>query len=101
MLSRELTRFRMQIVDENNSIREIEEKISGGLIEELILQAHNELKLLRIMKAWKPWEHMKETEEEKKAFLQHFSSFRQGNPFFSVWEQHEAKRHDPTPRRER
>jgi hypothetical protein len=53
------------------------------------------------MKAWKPWEHMKETEEEKKAFLQHFSSFRQGNPFFSVWEEHEAKRHDPTPRKER
>jgi hypothetical protein len=37
MLSRELTRFRMEIVDQNNSIREIEEKISGGLIEELIL----------------------------------------------------------------
>ena len=35
-LSRELTRFRMKIVDENLSIRAIEEKISNGVIEELI-----------------------------------------------------------------
>ena len=36
-LSRELTKHRMKIVDENNSIRSIEEKISYGLIEELIV----------------------------------------------------------------
>ena len=35
-LSRELTRFRMKVVDENKSIRDIENKISAGLIEELI-----------------------------------------------------------------
>jgi len=51
-LSRELTRFRMKTVDENISIREIENKIAAGLIEELIFQAHNELKLLRLMKKW-------------------------------------------------
>lgn len=36
-LSRELTKHRMKIVDENSSIRTIEEKISYGLIEELIV----------------------------------------------------------------
>ena len=31
-----MTRYRMSIVDENLSIRAIEDKISGGLVEELI-----------------------------------------------------------------
>ena len=35
-LSQEMTRFRMKVVDENLSIRSIENKISAGLIEELI-----------------------------------------------------------------
>ena len=35
-LSQEMTRFRMTVVDETMSIRAIEEKISSGLIEELI-----------------------------------------------------------------
>ena len=35
-LSQELTRFRMKVVDETKSIRAIEDKISAGLIEELI-----------------------------------------------------------------
>ena len=48
----------MKTVDENMSIRAIEEKIGYGLVEELIYQAHNELKLIRIMKRWKPWEHI-------------------------------------------
>jgi hypothetical protein len=48
----------MKVVDENMSIRAIEEKIAHGLIEELIYAAHNELKLIKIMKNWKPWEHL-------------------------------------------
>ena len=48
----------MKVVDENMSIRAIEDKLSAGLIEELIFQAHNEIKLLRIMKNWKPWEYL-------------------------------------------
>lgn len=48
----------MKTVDEHKSIRMIEEKIAHGLIEELIFAAHNELKLIRIMKNWKPWEHL-------------------------------------------
>ena len=57
-LSQELTRFRMNVVDQNLSVRAIEDKIASGLIEELIFQAHNEIKLLRIMKNWKPWEYL-------------------------------------------
>ena len=47
--SREQTRWRMKVVDENLSVRAIEDKIAGGLAEELIAAAHNEIKLLRIM----------------------------------------------------
>ena len=54
---REMTHFRMKVVDETMSIREIEKKISHGLVEELIEQAHNELKLLRLIGRWKPWEN--------------------------------------------
>ena len=63
-LSRELTRFRMKVVDENASIRAIEDKVASGLIEELIFQAHNELKLLRLMKKWQPWIHFAATKDE-------------------------------------
>ena len=55
-LSIELTKFRMKIVDENEGTREIEEKIGFGMVEELILAAHNELRLLRIMREWAPWD---------------------------------------------
>ena len=37
LLSRETTKFRMKIVDENEPIRDIEAKIASGLIEELII----------------------------------------------------------------
>jgi hypothetical protein len=57
-LSQEVTRYRMKVVDETRSIRAIEEKVASGMIEELIYQAHNELKLIRIMKNWKPWEYL-------------------------------------------
>ena len=48
----------MKQVDENKQIRAIEDRVSAGTIEELIFQAHNELKLLRLMKNWKPWEYL-------------------------------------------
>jgi NADH dehydrogenase (ubiquinone) 1 alpha subcomplex subunit 5 len=54
----------MKVVDEHRSIRAIEEKISCGLIEELIVQAHNEIKLLRIMKQWRPWEFLPKAEDD-------------------------------------
>mmetsp|Transcript_24591 Transcript_24591/g.24187 ORF Transcript_24591/g.24187 Transcript_24591/m.24187 type:complete len:120 (+) Transcript_24591:160-519(+) len=63
-LSQELTRFRMKTVDENKNIRQIEDMLASGLVEELIVQAHNELKLLRIMKNWKPWENFALEEDD-------------------------------------
>ena len=97
-LSRELTRYRMKVVDETESIREIENKIAYGLVEELIVQAHNEIKLLRIMKEWKPWQAIKMAEPEMKQALHAFASFKTDNPFPTVWENYENMRHDKTPR---
>jgi hypothetical protein len=92
-LSQELTRFRMKVVDENKSIRVIEEKIAGGLIEELIYQAHNELKLIRIMKNWKPWEYLFGEITEKETLI-NMLSVSNSNPFPSVSEHYYAQRHD-------
>lgn len=92
-LSQELTRYRMKVVDETASIREIEEKIAGGLIEELIYQAHNELKLIRIMKNWKPWEHLFGEISEKETLV-NFLNFRSDNPFPTATEHYEHMRHN-------
>ena len=99
LLSRETTKYRMKIVDENEAIRDIEAKIACGMIEELILQAHNEIKLLRIMGTWRPWEDPEffdgaETEED----LVNLSNFSGENPFPVHFENHTAARHDRTPR---
>ena len=97
-LSRELTRFRMKVVDETMSIREIENKISAGLIEELIFAAHNEIKLLRLMKNWKPWIHFAEEKDNMRNALHGMASFRHDNPFATVYENYENMRHDRKPR---
>merc|ERR1719491_266676 len=68
-LSREMTKFRMKVVDDNKSVRDIENKISAGLIEELIFAAHNEIKLLRLVGKWKPWEAWNDTETDKEALM--------------------------------
>lgn len=68
LISQEITRFRMQIVDKTMGIRAIEDRISCGTIEELILQAHSEIKLLRIMKNWKPWETLHGRDMDDLAF---------------------------------
>ena len=36
VLSEEMTKYRMKVVDENENIRAIEDKIAAGLIEELV-----------------------------------------------------------------
>ena len=89
----------MKVVDENESIRDIEAKIAHGMIEELIMQAHNEIKLLRIMATWKPWEDPnffddKDAEEE----LVDLANISGTNPFPVHFENYSAMRHDPTPR---
>jgi hypothetical protein len=81
----------MKVVDETNSVRAIEEKISAGLVEELIYQAHNELKLIRIMKTWKPWEHLFSEVTDKEEDL-NLLNIRNDNPFASVSETFENLR---------
>ena len=88
----------MKTVDENLSIREIENKVAAGLIEELIFQAHNELKLLRLMKKWQPWKHFAAQQEDMKELLHNFASFRHDNPFPTVFENYENIRTDRKPR---
>ena len=88
----------MKVVDEQLSIRKIEDKISAGMVEELIQQAHNELKLLRICKQWKPWEMYGQDADEMKEQLQNLASFRRDNPFAVVTETYEDQRHDRQPR---
>ena len=97
-LSQELTRFRMKVVDEVRSIRAIEDKIAAGMIEELIYAAHNELKLIRIMKSWKPWEYVFSEIQEKEQLL-NMMNLRNDNPFPSVSETYEDLRANRPERR--
>ena len=83
----------MKVVDDNRSIRAIEEKVASGMIEELIMQAHNELKLIRIMKSWKPWEYIFSEVTEKETML-NMINIKQSNPFPVVEENYYAQRHD-------
>lgn len=38
----------------------IENRIGGGLIEEILIQANQELDLVKKMAEWKPWEELEE-----------------------------------------
>ena len=98
-LSQELTRFRMKVVDEHLSVRAIEEKISHGSIEELIFQAHNEIKLLRIMKKWRPWEHLFSNDEEHKETLAGYMNFHNEEIDPQQQENSEGQKHTANPRR--
>ncbi len=88
----------MKVVDETRSIRGIEDKIAAGMIEEVIYAAHNELKLIRIMKSWKPWEYIFSEIEEKEALL-NMMNLRNDNPFPSVTETYENERTNRPSRR--
>ena len=88
----------MKVIDETTSIRAIEEKIAAGMVEELIYQAHNELKLIRIMKSWKPWEYLFSEVQEKETLL-NMMNIRNDNPFFSVGETYENLRADKPERK--
>jgi len=47
---------RTDILCSTPDIAEAENKINGGQLEEVIVQAENELNLARKMLTWKPWE---------------------------------------------
>lgn len=48
------------LIRQNQDIAEVEKKIGCGQVEELIVQAENELLLARNMAMWKPWEPVQE-----------------------------------------
>ena len=87
----------MKVVDETKSVREIEEKIGYGLVEELIYAAHNELKLIRIMKHWRPWETL--FAENSKEFDINMMNLRNDNPFPTNFERFDNMRNDRPDRR--
>lgn len=55
-----LTKARLAIVESNEVVEKIENQIGCGLIEEVIIQADEELELLRKMATWKVWEPLEE-----------------------------------------
>ena len=51
---------RADIIKKSNTIEEAEKKIGMGQIEEVIIQAENELELTRSILEWKSWEPLAE-----------------------------------------
>ena len=98
LLSREMTRYRMKVVDETMEIREIEKKIGHGLAEELIFAAHNEIKLLRVIQKWQPWKYFATEKQNAQEELHNMANFRHDNPFPAAFEDYEHMRHDAKPR---
>ena len=47
---------RAALVKNESNVAELEKKINGGQIEEVIIQAENELNLSRKILEWKSWE---------------------------------------------
>ncbi|GMM31931.1 hypothetical protein DAMA08_046760 [Martiniozyma asiatica (nom. inval.)] len=58
-----LTKARLAVVESEEVVEKIEEKIGCGLIEEVIIQADEELELLGQMAEWKVWESLEEKPE--------------------------------------
>ncbi|OUT20331.1 hypothetical protein CAS74_004578 [Pichia kudriavzevii] len=55
-----LTKARLAVVESNEVVEKIENEIGCGLIEEVIIQANEELELLKKMAEWKVWEPLEE-----------------------------------------
>ncbi|THK33017.1 NADH dehydrogenase [ubiquinone] 1 alpha subcomplex subunit 5 [Diachasma alloeum] len=56
MHTEKVIKDRTAILISTEDIATVEEKIGCGQVEELIVQAENELLLARKMSVWKPWE---------------------------------------------
>eukprot|EP00471_Norrisiella_sphaerica_P003970 CAMPEP_0184483798 /NCGR_PEP_ID=MMETSP0113_2-20130426/5470_1 /TAXON_ID=91329 /ORGANISM="Norrisiella sphaerica, Strain BC52" /LENGTH=125 /DNA_ID=CAMNT_0026864415 /DNA_START=189 /DNA_END=569 /DNA_ORIENTATION=- len=50
-----LSKYRLTVCEKNEVVEAIEKEIGTGEIEELIQEAEDELKVLEMMKEWKPW----------------------------------------------
>ncbi|KAI1239380.1 hypothetical protein IHE44_0012499, partial [Lamprotornis superbus] len=51
---------RFDLVKKETDVQKLQEKLNSGQIEEVIVQAENELFLARKMMQWKPWEPLVE-----------------------------------------
>lgn len=56
----QITNEKLGMVKAEPDVKKLEERLQGGQIEEVILQAENELSLARKMMQWKPWEPLVE-----------------------------------------
>ena len=56
----QITNEKLSMVKAEPDVKKLEERPQGGQIEEVILQAENELSLARKMIQWKPWEPLVE-----------------------------------------
>ena len=63
----EIYKHRKEVTLSGKTVSEIEETIAAGQIEELAVQAKDELELIPKMREWKPWEfeHTIEIEKEE------------------------------------
>lgn len=59
-----LTKQRIAIVERTEDVNAIEQEIGGGLVEELIHSAQDELSLAEKMIQWKPWEPLEDPAPE-------------------------------------
>eukprot|EP00158_Paraphelidium_tribonemae_P005214 Partr_v1_DN27228_c3_g1_i5_m39128 putative NADH dehydrogenase (Ubiquinone) 1 alpha subcomplex len=55
-----LTTHRLNVVKSTESITDIERAIDAGQIEEVLIEAQDELDLAAKMVEWKPWEELQE-----------------------------------------
>lgn len=55
-----LTRSRLDVLEKETCVSTIVDKINAGLMEELIMQAEDEIRLIARMKEWQPWESLEE-----------------------------------------
>lgn len=56
----QITNEKLDMVKAESDVKRLEDRLQGGQIEEVILQAENELSLARKMIQWKPWEPLVE-----------------------------------------
>uniref|UniRef100_A0A3Q7N9R2 NADH dehydrogenase [ubiquinone] 1 alpha subcomplex subunit 5 n=1 Tax=Callorhinus ursinus TaxID=34884 RepID=A0A3Q7N9R2_CALUR len=56
----QITNEKLSMVKVEPDVKKLEDQLQGGQLEEVILQAENELSLARKMLQWRPWEPLME-----------------------------------------